>query len=122
MRQWARDRGLPSRILTKRGIKNEPDVEIGASLHDADYVFNIVAWKRLVKSEGKKRRVPDGAPDVVCLSTEDFLDIIAELDGHDPTWVERNSIAVQCKWTERLNVTRTLGGLVVGVQEWVDSW
>ena len=58
-----------------------------------------VAWKRLVKQAGKQRRAPDGEPVVVVLGLSDFLDLLSLAEA---------SAIVECKATERLNVTRVL--------------
>lgn len=98
--------------LPLRGQRGEPDLEIGSpSPHEKD--IPAVAWKRLVKAKGKKKRVPDGEGEVVVLSLDDFLALLVEGRHHcegDCGYVPRR-IMVQAKATERLNVTRTLGEL-----------
>lgn len=89
----------------KRAQKGEPDVWIGVP--ESRDPIPIVAWKRLVKTGGK-RRAPDGERAVVVIGWEDFQKMLDFL----PFMFE-----VQAKWTERLNVTRTLHELRTWLRE-----
>lgn len=108
----ARQKGLNSNRLPLQGVGGEPDLEIGYPTVAGD--IPAVVWKRLVKAKGKKKRVPDGAPEVVVLSLDDFLHIYELADTSHDAPVPR--ILVQAKATERLNVTRVLGALQSALQ------
>lgn len=61
----------------------------------------VLAWKRLVDT-GNSRRGADGLASVVVMSTVDFFQLAGWAADRDVAFV------VECKATERLNVTRTL--------------
>jgi hypothetical protein len=102
----AQGAGLLSDRLPESGSWDCGDVWIG----DTPSRFNrgnayrdvaVVAWSRLV-SNGSSRRVPDGARSVVVIDTDDFMRIA------DAAIQAGVSFVVECKATERLNVTRAL--------------
>ncbi len=92
----AEDFGLKARRLAEAGSNDQGDVYIEGE-YDQDPII-AVAWKRLVDKGGAKRQ-PDGEPAVVVVSVSDFLDLLSFTQ-----W----AAVVECKATERLNVTRTL--------------
>lgn len=113
LRDAARTLHLPADRYPKRGQKGEPDVYIGYP--GADNVVPIVSWKRLTKSTpSAKKRTPDGVRDVVVMRTEDFL-MLANRIWMDPR--PNIKFEVQSKWTQNLNVTRTLGDLIKWLEE-----
>ena len=98
--------------LPLRGVKGEPDLEIGSPspfYEDLAAVF----WKRLVKAKGKKKRVPDGELEVVVMSTDDFWKLYHRARAAGP---RPPRVLVQAKATERLNVTRVLGELRTAIK------
>jgi len=114
--QLAKDHALPAMRLVKQGVAGEPDTVIGNPHPDSVYdVIPVVAWKRLAsKKPGQKKRRPDGERDVVIMRAEDFMYLIhmyTSVHGEAPTVMAQN------KWTEKLNVTRTLDGLRKGIGE-----
>lgn len=112
-------RGFKADRLRQRGIAGEPDLFIGQHPKTAVNYFPALMWKRLVK-KGGARRVPDGVRAVVVMDVNDWFDILEEIDAIDPEWMERTSIVVQAKWTERLNVTRVLADLITACKAWLD--
>jgi len=103
---------LPAGRYPKRGQKHEPDVWIG--MPDMPDSIPVVSWKRLTKTkEGAKRRTPDGERDVVIIRTRDFLRMVNHLKAAN---YELN-FDVQSKWTQNLNATRILHGLVKWLEE-----
>lgn len=103
--------------LPLRGVKGEPDLEIGSP---SPYVKDLAAvfWKRLVKAKGKKKRVPDGTPEVVVMSTDDFWRLYRSAfhDCEGDCGFAPARVLVQAKATERLNVTRVLGELHTAIK------
>lgn len=96
--------------LPLRGTHGEPDLHVTpAGKRDYTDAIPVVAWKRLVKATGKKKRVPDGEPIVVVLGWENFLALYELALTSDADLPPR--LMVQAKATERLNVTRELGKL-----------
>jgi len=65
----------------------------------------VVNWKRLVKREGKRRRVPDGERDVVVMRTNDFYHMLRVMADYD---VAPEYLYVECKASEYENITRVL--------------
>ena len=91
--------GLDAARLPEGGAKDRGDVTIGSPYPNSSLDDIVaVAWKRLVKGNGQ-RRTPDGEPVIVAINLPDFLSLI-EAAGAD--------CIVECKATERLNITRTL--------------
>ena len=88
--------GLVATRLPEGGSKDIGDVYIKGSYSEDRIV--ALAWKRLVNKGGARRR-PDGEPVVVVVGLSDFLDLLQ---------MAEYSAIVECKATERLNVTRTL--------------
>ena len=88
--------GLAATRLPEGGSKDRGDVYIKGSY--GEDAITAVAWKRLVNVGGARRR-PDGEPVVVVIGLSDFLDLLQ---------LAEYSAIVECKATERLNVTRTL--------------
>ena len=110
------DAGLMAARLPEGGSKDLGDVWIGAPPDSTPPSMVVVAWKRLT-GEGS-RRTPDGERDVVILSTDDFIRLlkaymsqIVPIHPEDPLSLHRFddlSVIVECRWREKLNVTRTL--------------
>ncbi len=89
--------GLAAGRLPEGGSKDLGDVFIKGNY--SEDAIPALAWKRLVKKGGNQRRVPDGVPVVVCVGLPDFLSLLELAEA---------SAIVECKATERLNVTRVL--------------
>jgi len=94
------DAGLGADRLPEGGMRDAGDIWIHDTprLNPNNVDIPVVAWSRLVDN-GSGRRVADGARAVIVLSVPDFLTIIRNLDDI--------AFVVECKATERLNVTRT---------------
>lgn len=95
-------RGLLADRLAEGGSSDKGDVWAVAP---PDQTGNkvVLAWKRLT---GKgSRRTPDGVRDVVVLDTDTLLDLLVAsvMVRGEQSWV------IECKATQTLNVTRTLG-------------
>lgn len=104
----AQDAGLMAGRFPEGGLWDAGDVWIyDTPTHDGDDVA-VVAWSRLVKSE-TSRRIADGVRSVVVIDTADFLKLCA---GEDLGFV------VECKSTERLNVTRELANAKRKLAKW----
>lgn len=88
--------GLDAERLAEQGSNDLGDVRINSKWPQDPYV--AVAWKRLVNKGGARRRA-DGEPVVVVVSLSDFLSLMELAEA---------SAIVECKATERLNVTQTL--------------
>lgn len=88
--------GLAATRLPEQGSNDRGDVYIKGGWADDPLV--ALAWKRLV-NKGGARRQPDGEPVVVVIGLSDFLDLLSLAEA---------SAIVECKATERLNVTRAL--------------
>ena len=98
----AQSMGLMAARIPEGGSKDLGDVWLNHSPIKTTECLVAVAWKRLT---GKgSRRTPDGERDVVILSTDDFLRLVLKAGngGWFPGWIIEN------KWSENLNVTRTL--------------
>ena len=92
-------------------VDREPDTYIGDIRDTKTHLRMVaVAWKRLTKQGGKKRK-PLGVRDTVTLSAGDFMYLLY-LTGEDMPLV-----LVQNKWTEKLSVTKTLSDLRAGVEQ-----
>lgn len=99
--QKCHDLALMADRLPEGGLWDAGDVWIG-DLPGRKYKdIPILAWKRLVKTDST-RRVVDGAGVAIVMSFEDF--------GHLARLAVEDNIAfiVECKATEKLNVTRVL--------------
>jgi hypothetical protein len=63
--------------------------ELAKSIKKSKSNFTALIWKRLVKTDGKRRQ-PDGVPVVVCLTLDTFLEIVETKVGNsfydDPFW------------------------------------
>lgn len=88
--------GLKAERIAEGGINDKGDVYIDGNYADDKIV--ALAWKRLV-NKGGARRQADGEPVVVVIGLSDFLDLLS---------MAEYSAIVECKATERLNVTRAL--------------
>ena len=84
--------------LAEGGSNDIADVWLETKLSPLYDPITVLAWKRLVQNGGK-RRVPDGEPEVVVLTVQDFLLLLSEA---------KLNAYVECKATERLNPTRVL--------------
>ena len=89
---------LKAERIAEGGSKDIGDVMLKSTESPLWDTIVAVAWKRLVKGNGERRR-PDGVRDTVTITLQDFLLLLGEAN--------LNAI-VECKATERLNVTRTL--------------
>lgn len=89
------------------GDPGPADVTVATHAIPANRVTELVvlAWKRLVKSKGSKRRRPDGVRDVVVLELSDFHELWLDA-GRPPLYIE-------AKASEYENVTRILAGAKV---------
>lgn len=87
---------LAARRIAEGGRNDKGDVYISGGFEDDPIV--ALAWKRLVDTGGARRQ-PDGEPTVVVVGLSDFLDLLSKAEY---------SAVVECKATERLNVTRAL--------------
>ena len=93
--------GYHAERIPEGGQNDRGDVEAYQYGRDQDVAPLVVLfWKRLVKKEGQKRRVPDGERDVVVMRKQDFLDLI---HPGAPAY-----LIVECKAAETVNVTRVL--------------
>ena len=93
--------GLLSDRMPEGGMNDAGDVWIGDTPFPSGDDIAVVAWHRLVDT-GNTRRSPDGETNVVVIALDDFL----KLAG--PATEMGISFVVECKATERLNVTREL--------------
>lgn len=93
--------GLLADRMPEGGSWDCGDLWIGDVPGRFSHDIPIVAWSRLVKSDGT-RRIADGARSVVVMSTEDFLTIAFHAVNNNVAFI------VEAKATERLNVTRVL--------------
>ena len=110
----AQDSYLIADRLAEGGINDAGDVWIGTPpdprFDDGEEVV-AVAWKRLTGS-GNSRRTPDGERDVVVLRTDDFFRLALYASGGV------DSIVVECKARQNLNVTRTLAKTARKLANW----
>lgn len=106
----AQDAGLRSSRLPEGGSWDAGDVWIN-DLPGGGEDIAIVAWSRLVKN-GDGRRTADGARSVVVMSTDSFLRLAALVADRDIGFV------VECKASERLNVTRELAAAERKLAHW----
>lgn len=106
--------------MPEGGMYDAGDVWIGdvPRRGDVELVYDIpvVAWSRLVKGDNLSRRVPSGVRSVIVMDTADFLNVAryalairADLDI---------AFVVECKATEKLNVTRTLADAKRKLTNW----
>lgn len=102
----ARDHGLAASRLAEGGSSDGGDVLLG-STDSFVLPITVLAWKRLVPKQDKQRRLPDGEPIVFVLDERAFWKL-----------VPYNNVVVECKATERLNVTRTLAKAKDKVKRW----
>lgn len=116
--RMAQDAGLIAQRLPEGGANDAGDVWlIDTPSRDSHYNdVAVVAWSRLVHN-GEGRRVPDGARSVVVMSTDAFLDLALRASNTnivgDPV-----AFVVECKATEKLNVTRALGDAKRKLANW----
>lgn len=109
----AQDAGLAADRLPEGGMRDAGDVWIGDTPKrrlDINDVA-VIAWKRLVQT-GNQRRGPDGITSVVVMDLYDFypLALLAQQAGY--------AFVVECKATERLNVTRVLFNAKLKLLRW----
>lgn len=107
----AQDCGLRSGRLPEGGLRDVGDVWINDVPGRGHVDIPIVAWKRLVDT-GNGRRSPDGERSVVVMATTDFLQLAIYAADRDIAFV------VECKATERLNVTRELYDAKAKLRRW----
>lgn len=93
--------GLPARRIAEGGSKDIGDVYVKGSYLDEPPLVALV-WHRLVKGNGK-RRTPDGLRRVAVLDFDAFVELVRRAESN---------VIIECKATERLNVTRTLAKAV----------
>ena len=105
---------LPGDRLTKRSVDGEADLWLNKHPLGAKWTIPAVYWKRLVPKKGKQRRTPDGARDVVIMYRDDLEQLIGYVND---AWAPIPSLVIQAKWTERLNVTRTLHSLTKAIEQ-----
>jgi hypothetical protein len=100
------DAGIPADRLPEGGSLDPGDVW-AISMPEPGFDDEVaVWWKRLSKlKDGQKNRRPDGEPEVVIITPEFFLALVAAWE--DAVWEDRG-IVIECKATQTLNVTRTL--------------
>jgi hypothetical protein len=92
---------LPAGRYAEGGTTDLGDVWVGQPHLDGDPdPIVAVCWRRLIKKEGQTRRIPDGDRDVIIIGVDDFITILKQ--PYPPP------LTIECKATERLNVTRTL--------------
>lgn len=93
----ANKHGMRAHRLAEGGPNDIGDVEI-PTVDPGIRKIPAVAWKRLT-DQGKGRRQPDGEKEVVIITMDDFMELI---------FFSGFGAILECKATERLNVTRTL--------------
>jgi hypothetical protein len=103
----AQEVGLMAGRFPEGGMHDVGDVWINDLPRKAGYI-PAVAWSRLVKQDGSRRHA-DGERTVVVIALEDFLKICA--------WVDLGFV-IECKATERLNVTRELHNAKNKLRRW----
>lgn len=105
----ARTLGLLAQRLAEGGSGDGGDVYLG-KLPATVKPITVLAWKRLVPQAGATRRRPDGEPTVFVLDEPTFWYLIDQ-DTSIP-------VIIECKSTERLNVTRALAKAKGKVDRW----
>jgi hypothetical protein len=98
--------------MPEGGSGDGGDVYLGKS-DDTNMPVTVLAWKRLVPKAGATRRHADGEPSVFVFDQATAwtaLDLLHKA-GLGP-------VIVECKATERLNVTRTLAKAKAKVDRW----
>lgn len=107
------DVGLAADRLPEGGLRDAGDVWINATPSKTIMANDIVvlAWKRLV-DVGQNKRVADGTPAVIIMSTDDFYRLALRVSAYDFSFV------VECKATQTLNVTRTLANAKRKLANW----
>jgi len=94
---------VPSARLPEGGLNDLGDVwMVNTPTETVNPPVVAVAWKRLTGTSS--RRTPDGVRDVVVVSTDDFLHLVAVAAA---TFYAL-SVIVECKATQTLSVTRPL--------------
>lgn len=110
----AQDAGLAADRLPEGGMSDAGDVWINDTperdILSEDIV--VLAWKRLVDI-GQNKRVADGVPSVIIMSTDDFYRLALRASSYDFF-----SFVVECKAAERLNVTRELFNAKLKLLRW----
>jgi len=103
---------VPAFRLAEGGSGDAGDVYLG-KLPDTAKPITVLAWKRLVPTAGASRRRPDGEPVVFVLDETTFWRLASSyyLEYQLP-------FIIECKATERLNVTRTLAKAKDKVNKW----
>ncbi len=89
--------GMNAERIAEGGVNDIGDVRVRGPFKGESPIV-AVYWRRLVNTGGK-RRSPDGERDVIILDADDFYRLMS--------WANADAI-IECKATERLNVTRTL--------------
>lgn len=98
------DAGLPAARLAEGGQNDKGDVYVEGYPYSSNYSGRKpdpivgVSWKRLVKG-GSQRRTTDGEGEVVVVTLDDFIRLVKDATAN---------VFLECKATERLNVTRVL--------------
>lgn len=92
---------IPAGRYPEGGTHDLGDVWVGQPFLPGDPPPIVaLAWKRLIPKPGSSRRVPDGDATVVVIDLGDFIELVAA--------AELPHLAIECKATQTLNVTRTL--------------
>ena len=90
---------LPAGRYPEGGSNDLGDVWVGEVYLPGDPLPTVtLAWKRLI-GDGPRRQ-PDGDRDVIVIGLGDFIELL--------TTDQPLSLAIECKATQTLNVTRTL--------------
>lgn len=110
--QQAKSQGWQAERLAEGGSHDMGDVYLGKRPVTVKPIV-MLAWKRLVPKPGATRRQPDGEPIVFVLdqATAWYAIQLMQEDGLRP-------IVIECKATERLNVTRVLAKAKGKIDKW----
>lgn len=111
----AQEAGLLADRMPEGGMNDAGDVWIGdvpRRLGDpriGSRDVAVLAWKRLVEVRYPSRRVPDGVPSVVVMSTDDFFTLAKTAEV---------CFVVECKAAQQINVTRVLANTIRKLANW----